>query len=87
MRSLFGNPVVVATEMQGRYVSGRDAIVPPFKFAGCARHLWPHKTAAHLASIASKDERAAKRWLAGEFEPPSIVLATMLMEMLKREGE
>lgn len=87
MRSLFGNPAVVATELQGRYVPGMDKIVPPFKFAGCAMHLWPHKTAAHLASIAGKDERTAKRWLAGEFEPPSIILAMMMVEMLKREGE
>lgn len=87
MRSVFGNPEAVATELQGRCVPGRDILVPPFKFAGCARHLWPYKTAAHLASIAGKDERTAKRWLAGEFEPPSIVLATMLMEMLKREGD
>lgn len=50
-------------------------------------HLWPHKTAAHLAAIAGKDERAAKRWLAGEFEPPPAVFLAIFAECLKREGE
>lgn len=31
--------------------------------------------------------RTAKRWLAGEFEPPAVVFATMWIEMLKRESE
>ena len=85
MRTLFGNPSVVASELQGQYVPGRDVIVPPPKFAIVARALWPQKTAAHLASIAGKDERTAKRWLAGEYEPPGIVIATIIYEMFKRD--
>lgn len=38
-------------------------------------------------AIAGKDERAAKRWLAGEFEPPPAVFLAIFAECLKREGE
>jgi hypothetical protein len=85
MRTSFGNPSVVASELQGQFVPGRDTIVPPPKFAIVARALWPQKTAAHLATIAGKDERTAKRWLAGEYEPPVIVITAILVEMFKRE--
>jgi len=76
-----------ARELQGRLCDGRDTIVPPFKWAAFARHCWPHKTAIHLAALAGKDERTAKRWLAGEFEPPGIVLATLFAKFLEREGQ
>ena len=84
MRSVFGNPVATAIEMQGRYVPGRDVLVPPTKFAAVAKALWPQKTAAELAAIAGKDERTAKRWLAGEFEPPGIVIAAIIVEITRR---
>lgn len=87
MRGTLQRRIDDARELQGRFCQGRENIVPPFKFSGCARHLWPHKTAAHLAAIGRKDERTAKRWLAGEFEPPAVVFAAMLTEMLKREGD
>lgn len=87
MRSVFGNAAAVASELQGRFLPERDKIVPPFKFAGVARYLWPHKTAAHLAAVAGKDERAAKRWLAGEFEPPPVIFLAIFAECLKREGQ
>jgi len=81
MRAVFGNPVAVATELQGQFVPGRDKIVPPPKFASVCRLLWPHKTAAHLAAIAGRDERTAKRWLSGEFEPPVKVVLAVIQEM------
>lgn len=37
-----------------------------------------------VASIAGADERTAKRWLAGEFEPPAIVIAAIIVEITKR---
>ena len=80
---LRGSPSV-ASEMQGRFMPGRDTVVPPLKFAIVARVLWPEKTAAHLASIAGKDERTAKRWLSGEYEPPGVVIAAVILEILKR---
>ncbi len=60
-----------ARKIQGRILSGEDKIVPPQNWVWFARYLWPAKTAACLASLAGKDERTAKRWLAGEFEPPT----------------
>jgi hypothetical protein len=84
MHGPFGNPTTVAREIQGHCLPGRDTLVPPPKFAAVARLLWPEKTAAHLASIAGKDERTAKRWLAGDYEPPAIVIAAIIVEITKR---
>lgn len=80
---LRGQPSV-ATEIQGQFVQGRDTVVPPLKFALVAKVLWPEKTAAQLAAIAGKDERTAKRWLSGEYEPPGVVIAAVILEILKR---
>lgn len=55
------------------------------KFAAVARALWPVKTSANLAVIAGSNERTAKRWLSGEFEPPAIVIAAVIVEITKRE--
>lgn len=87
MRHVYGNAFATTNEMQGQYVQGRDICVPPFKWAAFARHCWPHKTAAHLAALAGKDERTAKRWLAGEFDLPNQVLLALIAELLKREGQ
>lgn len=83
MHGVFGNPEIVATELQGHFRPGRDKIVTR-KFGAVAKVLWPDKTAAHIAAIASADERTAKRWLAGEFEPPAIVIAAIIVEITKR---
>lgn len=72
-----GNSARTAREIEGRLLSGRDKIVTR-KFGAVAKVLWPFKTAAHIAAIAGVEERTAKRWLAGEFEPPiCVVLAAM----------
>lgn len=85
MRSAFGNADAVAREIQGQFVQGRDTVVPPPKFAAVCKVLWPHKTAAHLASIAgNRDERTAKRWLAGEYDPPVIVVLAVMHKMFER---
>jgi hypothetical protein len=83
MRASFGNAAVVATEIQGQFRQGADKNVGPSKFGIVAKALWPHKTAAHVAAIAGRDERTASRWLSGEFEPPGIVLTAILYEMTK----
>ena len=68
--------IAEAREIEGRILRGRDIFVRTTKFAQVANVLWPVKTAACLASISGRDERTAKRWLSGEFEPPiSVVLA------------
>jgi T5orf172 domain. len=55
------------------------------KFAAVARALWPTKTSAHLAAIAGVDDRTAKRWLSGEYEPPAVIIAAIIVEITKRE--
>jgi hypothetical protein len=82
MSSLFGNPQVVARELQGSFRPGEDKIVTR-KFGAVARVLWPHKTAAHVAAIAGRDERTAKRWLAGEFEIPASVIIAVILEITR----
>lgn len=62
-------------------VESRDTRVP---FGKVAKALWPRKTAATLASIGGKDERTAKRWLSGEYEPPGVVIAAIVNEITKR---
>lgn len=84
MHGVFGNPEIVARELQGHFRPGEDKIVTR-KFGAVARVLWPHKTAAHIAVIAGADERTAKRWLAGEFEPPAIVIAAVIVEITRRD--
>lgn len=85
MRAVFGSPDSVSSEIGGRFRPDRDKIVPPPKFSAVCKVLWPVNTAAHIASIAGKDERTGKRWLAGEFEAPAVVFAAIFAEMLKRE--
>lgn len=84
MRTVFGNPGAVAREIDGQFRQGTDKIVSR-KFGAVAKVLWPHKTAAQLAVIADTNERTAARWLAGEFEPPGIVIAAVIVEITKRE--
>lgn len=72
-----------STEMQGQFRPGTDKIVTR-KFGAVARVLWPFKTSAHLAAIAGCEDRTAKRWLSGEFEPPAIVIAAVIVEITKR---
>lgn len=57
------------------------------KWIGIARLLWPKKTASHLASITGKDERTGKRYLEGQNEPPGAIVAAIVAELFKREGE
>jgi hypothetical protein len=83
MRSPFGNSAAVAREIGCQYRHGTDKIVSR-KFGLVAKALWPRKTAAQLAVIASTNERTAARWLAGEFEPPGIVIAAVIVEITKR---
>lgn len=83
MRSPFGNPVATAIEIQGQFRQGTDKIVSPL-FGRVAKLIWPVKTAAQLATIARTNERTAARWLSGEFEPPAIIIAAIIVEITKR---
>lgn len=74
------------TEIEGRILSGRDKIVPQPKFHAVCRVLWPNeKIAAMLADISGRDERTAKRWLSGEFEPPISVVLAVVNKIFERE--
>jgi hypothetical protein len=84
MHGVFGNPEIVAREIQGQFRQGTDKIVSR-KFGLVAKALWPLKTAAHLAAIADSTERTAARWLSGEIEPPGILLTAILHEITKRD--
>lgn len=72
-------------KIDGTFLPGRDKIVPPPKFGDVCRLLWPDKAAAHIACIAGRDERTAKRWLKGEFEPPVVVVLAVMAKMFARE--
>lgn len=82
MRSMYGNPVAVAAEI-GTQLCGTPAKLAVRKFGRVAKVLWPVKTAATVAAIASASQRTAERWISGEFEPPGVVLAATIVEMLK----
>lgn len=79
-----GNPTLGAIENQRRIQAGTDGKVSHRKFGQVAKVLWPFKTAAHIAFIADTTERHAARMLAGEFEPPAIVIAAIIVEITKR---
>lgn len=85
MRAVYEERIAEATEIEGQLLRGRDILVPPPKFTAVCKVLWPDKTAAHLATLADKDERTAKRWLSGEYEPPMVILIAIIHEMFKRQ--
>ncbi len=85
MRVLYEEKIAVAAAIKGQLLSGSDKIVPPPNWVYFARHCWPTKTAAHLATIAGKDERTAKRWLSGEFDPPIAVVIALFGKMFERQ--
>lgn len=73
-----------AREIEGQLASGSDRIVTR-KFGAVAKVLWPFKAAAHIASIAKVEERTAKRWLSGEFEPPICVVLAVMDEIFRKQ--
>jgi hypothetical protein len=84
MRTNYEERVAEARQIEGQLSSGSDKIVPPPNWAWFARHCWPHKTAFHLADIGNSNERTAKRWLAGEFEPPNAVMVVLIQKLFER---
>lgn len=85
MRSVYEQNFAEAAETERRFRQGTDKIVSVGQFGKVAKALWPLKTAATLASIAKKDERTAARWLSGEYEPPGIIIAAIVLEITKRK--
>jgi hypothetical protein len=85
MRTVYEERVAEARQIDRRIRQGTVEVVSNSKFGAVAKVLWPHKTAAVLATIAKTNERAAWRWLSGEHEPPGCLLAAILVEIAKRE--
>lgn len=65
--------------------AGQRATRKRRKFADVAKVLWPKKPAAHLAGIAGVNMRTAERWLSGECEPPAVVIAATICEMVREQ--
>lgn len=85
MRSVYEERRAEATEIEGRGLQGRDIFVRPTKFAAVCKVLWPNeKLAPMLAELSGRDERTAKRWLAGEFEPPICVVLAVINQIFRR---
>jgi len=82
-RSVYETKIADQIEIQSQIRQGTAKIVRR-KFGDVARVLWPHKTAFELAAIADTNERTAARWLSGEFEPPGIIIAAIVVEITKR---
>lgn len=83
MRSVYEEQVASASQTERQLRQGTDRIVSR-KFGAVAKLLWPIKTAAQLAVIANTNERTAWRWLSGEYEPPAVVIAAIIVEITKR---
>ena len=83
MRSPWDETDACAREINGHFRPGQDKIVRR-KFGIVAKALWPDNTDAYVASIADVDVRTARRWIAGKFEPPAIVIAAIIVEITKR---
>ena len=86
MASVSNIAEVRARKSEGRASPRGDRLVPR-RFSAVAKVLWPIKTAACLAHIAKCDERHAKRFLSGEYEPPLSVVLAVIHEMLREQTE
>jgi hypothetical protein len=86
MHGTFADRVKEAREIERQLRQGAAKIVSEPNWAWFARHLWPLKTAAHLAAIANSNERTAARWLSGEFDPPNTVMAVLIAKLFERKG-
>lgn len=83
MSSVYEGQLAEASSINRQLRQGTDRIVSR-KFGAVAKLLWPTKTAATLAVLANTNERTAWRWLSGEYEPPAIIIAAIIVEITKR---
>lgn len=82
MRSVYEARADEARAIDRQLRRGNDKIVGR-KFGAVAKVLWPRNTAAEIAAIANKNVRTAERWLSGEFEPPAVVIAAIIVEITR----
>lgn len=72
------------TEINGREMRHQDVFVRAPKWIEYARRYGPPtKLDEHLAAMAGRDGRTARRWLSGEVEPPMVILGWLAQEALK----
>lgn len=83
MRSVFGNPVGVATEIDGLFKPLTDKFVQPLAGPVC-KAIWPEKTDVHIAAICGCDPRNARRYMSGELPIPAILVAAIVVAITKR---
>jgi hypothetical protein len=84
---VFGNREIIASEIGGNYRPGKDKIVRPYKWVGVFRHLHKSKADVEFAAITGKDQRTGRRYFEGEHEPPGAIVAAIVAELFKREGD
>lgn len=92
MRAVFGNPVAVATEIDGQVSTGADSSVRAvtringqrITFRDLAMFAWPRKTDVFLSDLTGYDARTCRRWLANATEPPAEALGVILGEIMRR---
>ena len=85
MRAPWGNPDVVAREINGNFRPGADKIVRT-KFPEWAKAVYGEfKVAEQIAADADVDVRTARRWLACEFDPPVMLVTKMLAKTFERQ--
>jgi len=87
MHGSYGNPRVVAREIGGEFQPGKDKIVRPYKWVGVFRYLNKEKADVAFALITGKDARTGRRYFEGDYEPPGAIVANVVAELFKREGE
>ena len=82
MRSVYEAARAEQIAIDRQICQGTDKIVGR-KFGAVAKVVWPFKTAAHLATVGGVNQRTAERWLSGEFEPPAVVIAALIVEITR----
>lgn len=84
---VFGNRDAVAREIDGEFRPGKDKIVRPYKWVGVFKYLNNEKADVAFALITGKDARTGRRYFEGDHEPPGAIVANIVAELFKREGE
>ena len=84
MRTVYEREIANAAKISGQIAAGVDTFVRSPVGPVC-KALWPIKTDAHVAAICGCDPRNARRYMSGEIPMPSILLAAINVELVKRK--
>jgi len=83
MEGSFGNPRVVAREIDGHFRQGTDRIVKTVVGAVC-KAIWPEKPEIEVAIICGCDPRSARRYMSGELPIPAKLLIAINVKLGER---